>query len=39
MQLPGGLVVQPDVATALSVLPVVGLVYAMVHRVRKHLDH
>ena len=38
LQLPGGITLQPDVVTALSVLPVVGLVYGMVHRVRKHLE-
>jgi uncharacterized membrane-anchored protein len=31
-------VVQPDVVTALAVLPVVALVYTLVRRVRKHLD-
>jgi uncharacterized membrane-anchored protein len=36
--LPGGIVVQPDVVTALAVLPVVALVYTLVRRVRKHLD-
>lgn len=38
LQLPGGLTVQPDAVTALAVLPVVGLVYALVHRVRRHLE-
>jgi uncharacterized membrane-anchored protein len=37
--LPGGISVQPDVVTALLVLPVVALVYALVRRVRKHLDN
>jgi len=36
--LPGGITVQPDVVTALAVLPVVGLVYALVRRVRRRLD-
>ena len=36
--LPGGLVLQDDTLVALSVLPVVGAVYALVRRVRRHLE-
>ena len=38
VQLPGGITVEPDVVTALSVIPVAALVYAMVHRVKQRLD-
>ncbi|NBQ90938.1 MAG: DUF3422 family protein [Betaproteobacteria bacterium] len=38
LKLPGGIVLQPDVVTALAVLPVVGLVYALVRRVRNRLE-
>lgn len=38
VQLIGGITLAPDVVTAVAVVPVVGLVYAMVHRVRKHLE-
>ncbi len=38
LPMPGGLVLDHEVLTALSVLPVVGLVYAMVHRVRNRLE-
>ena len=38
LELPGGVTLQPDVVTALAVLPVLGLVYALVHRVRQHLE-
>jgi uncharacterized membrane-anchored protein len=37
--MPGGLVLDHEVLTALSVVPVVGLVYAMVHRVRRRLEN
>jgi uncharacterized membrane-anchored protein len=39
VQLPGGLTVQADVVTAVAVVPVVGLVYALVHRVRRSLEN
>ena len=34
----GSVTLQPDVVTAVAVLPVVGLVYALVHRVRQRLE-
>lgn len=37
--LPGGWVLDHDVITAVAVIPVVGAVYAMVRRVRRHLEH
>lgn len=39
LPMPGGLVLDHEVLTALSVVPVVGLVYAMVHRVRRRLEN
>ena len=36
--LPGGVHLKDDVITALAVVPVVALVYGLVHRVRRHLD-
>lgn len=39
LELPGGLTVQADVVTAVAVVPVVGLVYALVHRVRRSLEN
>jgi uncharacterized membrane-anchored protein len=38
VHLPGGLSLDPDVLTALAVLPMVGLVYSMVRRARRHLE-
>lgn len=38
LQLPGGIVMHPDVVTAVAVLPVVALVYALVHRARQRLE-